>query len=114
MLLRRVWDLHAPRPAYGWVRHVAVTSNLIAASRSVRFRQSHGPLAQSVSKYQTEACWHLVSTMTTRLCKSSASTRAISLITVVLPTPGRPKKRMELGTSQRGQLFGSSPAVYHR
>mmetsp|Transcript_8012 Transcript_8012/g.21071 ORF Transcript_8012/g.21071 Transcript_8012/m.21071 type:complete len:272 (+) Transcript_8012:328-1143(+) len=36
-----------------------------------------------------------VSTTTTRLPHSSARTLAISRITVVLPTPGRPKNRME-------------------
>lgn len=41
--------------------------------------------------------------MTTRLCRSSASTRAISRTTVVLPTPGRPRKSTELGTARRGQ-----------
>ena len=32
VLLRRVWDLHAAGAADGWVRHVAVTTNLIAAN----------------------------------------------------------------------------------
>mmetsp|Transcript_8349 Transcript_8349/g.22291 ORF Transcript_8349/g.22291 Transcript_8349/m.22291 type:complete len:259 (+) Transcript_8349:1625-2401(+) len=36
----------------------------------------------------------LVSTMMTRLCKSSDRARLTSLIAVVLPTPGLPKKRM--------------------
>ena len=40
-----------------------------------------------------------VSTITTRLWSSSDSTRAISRITVVLPTPGLPRKRTELGTA---------------
>ena len=40
-----------------------------------------------------------VSTMTTRLCSSSASVRAISRMTVVLPTPGLPRNRMLLATA---------------
>ncbi len=44
-----------------------------------------------------------VSTMTTRLCSSSASVRAISRMTVVLPTPGLPRNRMLLATAYQGQ-----------
>lgn len=40
-----------------------------------------------------------VSTMTTRLWSSSASVRAISRMTVVLPTPGLPRNRMLLATA---------------
>mmetsp|Transcript_2730 Transcript_2730/g.5641 ORF Transcript_2730/g.5641 Transcript_2730/m.5641 type:complete len:218 (+) Transcript_2730:266-919(+) len=42
-----------------------------------------------------------VSTMTTRLCSSSDSTRANSRMTVVFPTPGRPKNKRESFCSSR-------------
>lgn len=44
-------------------------------------------------------CKFLLTTITTRLCSSSDSTRAISRMTVVLPTPGRPRNSTELGTA---------------
>ena len=45
--------------------------------------------------------------MTTRLRRSSASTRAISRMTVVLPTPGRPRNSTEFGTAS-SQTYGDS------
>ena len=32
MLLRRVWDLHASGAANRWMRHIAIATNLIAAT----------------------------------------------------------------------------------
>ncbi len=52
-----------------------------------------------------------VSTITTRLCSSSASTRAISRMTVVLPTPGRPRNRIELGTSRMSRMSEMWPVT---
>mmetsp|Transcript_4807 Transcript_4807/g.13885 ORF Transcript_4807/g.13885 Transcript_4807/m.13885 type:complete len:208 (+) Transcript_4807:1659-2282(+) len=53
----------------------------------------------------------LVSMMTTRLCNSSLSTLAISRITVVLPTPGLPKKRIELGESTISRIMSTCPVT---
>mmetsp|Transcript_18785 Transcript_18785/g.39140 ORF Transcript_18785/g.39140 Transcript_18785/m.39140 type:complete len:355 (-) Transcript_18785:243-1307(-) len=54
-----------------------------------------------------------VSTITTRLCSSSASTRAISLTTVVLPTPGRPSSSIEQGfsASSRSRIISTWPVT---
>mmetsp|Transcript_36946 Transcript_36946/g.94487 ORF Transcript_36946/g.94487 Transcript_36946/m.94487 type:complete len:280 (+) Transcript_36946:878-1717(+) len=52
-----------------------------------------------------------VSTMTTRFRKSSLSTRAISRITVVLPTPGRPRKRMLSLASSRSWTISMCPVT---
>ena len=65
VLLGRGADLHPARVADARVRDVAVAGDLVR-----------------------------VSTMTTRLPRSSASTRATSRSIVVLPTPGRPSSRM--------------------
>ena len=50
-----------------------------------------------------------VSTMTTRLCRSSASTRAISRSIVVLPTPGLPSSRMLLPDSTMSRMMAMVP-----
>mmetsp|Transcript_45619 Transcript_45619/g.87249 ORF Transcript_45619/g.87249 Transcript_45619/m.87249 type:complete len:305 (+) Transcript_45619:729-1643(+) len=52
-----------------------------------------------------------VSTMTTRLFSSSESTRASSRITVVLPTPGRPRKRMESLPSNKSRIISTCPVT---
>ena len=50
-----------------------------------------------------------VSTMTTRLFASSASTRATSRSIVVLPTPGRPSRRMLFPLITRSSMMRIVP-----
>mmetsp|Transcript_26830 Transcript_26830/g.86145 ORF Transcript_26830/g.86145 Transcript_26830/m.86145 type:complete len:401 (-) Transcript_26830:30-1232(-) len=50
-----------------------------------------------------------VSTITTRLWSSSESTRAISRITVVLPTPGRPRKSSDSGAWRVSRIISMWP-----
>mmetsp|Transcript_11721 Transcript_11721/g.38540 ORF Transcript_11721/g.38540 Transcript_11721/m.38540 type:complete len:265 (+) Transcript_11721:559-1353(+) len=52
-----------------------------------------------------------VSTMTTRFLRSSLSTRAISRITVVLPTPGRPRKRSDSSVERRSRIISTWPVT---
>mmetsp|Transcript_11134 Transcript_11134/g.20951 ORF Transcript_11134/g.20951 Transcript_11134/m.20951 type:complete len:326 (-) Transcript_11134:111-1088(-) len=54
-----------------------------------------------------------VSTITTLLCISSAKTRAISLTTVVFPTPGLPSKSIEQGfsASRRSLIISTCPVT---
>ena len=52
-----------------------------------------------------------VSMIITRLPTSSASTRAISLNFVVLPTPGGPRKRMDLPDSTRSLIMSIVPVM---
>ena len=50
-----------------------------------------------------------VSTMTTRLPRSSARTRATSRSIVVLPTPGRPRRRTRLPASTMSRMMSIVP-----
>ena len=50
-----------------------------------------------------------VSMITTLLSKSSAKTLAISRSAVVLPTPGRPKSKMELPVSTKSRIMVMVP-----
>mmetsp|Transcript_66386 Transcript_66386/g.110923 ORF Transcript_66386/g.110923 Transcript_66386/m.110923 type:complete len:276 (+) Transcript_66386:1904-2731(+) len=52
-----------------------------------------------------------VSTITTRILYTSDSCRATSRKTVVLPTPGGPRKRMEVGVSKRSLMMSTRPEV---
>ena len=51
----------------------------------------------------------LVSITTTRFCRSSASTRAISRRAVVLPTPGRPISNRDCPPSSRSRTMATVP-----
>ena len=107
VLLGRVWHLHAACASNGRVWHIAVAANLIGGVHNDL--QRHGVDAhctQVVTGNRQQPPRHLARVAkkpwrlrTTLLRRSSARTRAISRMTVVLPTPGRPRNSTEFGTA---------------